>query len=291
VSKGQWTDTLHPVKRALSIFEKSSFPVASRPGKYLLLPAEPNTEIEELLDIGVDARDVYAIEKEQVLADQLYDHYFDQVTVHWIDALSYLERASLGSYSYIHLDFCGHFKEEEVAAVISSSQALAPHSRLRVSLLRNRKVTATTQFESFLREAMGVPLLEQLARTDERLGWGEVIGNFRTSEDTTQIVAVLVLLAHFFGVNPWEYADANVGASKELPPINGRHWIYNIQHWVYSEPGAHAAMETVWFDMMELPESTSFHPGFVPAQLYQLLNTITTPTPPFTGFLPEDVTE
>lgn len=283
-----WSETLRPVKRHLSVYEKSSFPVDRRPGKFLILPATPGTEVEELVGIGADYRDIVAIEKDQAAADGLYEYYFDQLHVHWIDVGSFIERAHSGEYSYVHLDYCGHMKDDEVAAIAATARILAPQSRLRVSLFRNRKTAKQDAFESMIRDSMLIPLIKCLASADPRLGWEELEASFKDSSDTTQLVATICLLSHFFNCDPWAFADQAATGNMEVPPVKGNHWIYNIQRWLYHEAGNPSAMETVWLDMMHRPPSMQLSAEAVPGQLYALLWSLIHAVPQYATTLGED---
>lgn len=282
-----WSETLRPVKRALSNFEKSSFPVPLRPGRFLILPAQPKTEIEELITIGADYGDIVAIEREQANADQLYEYYFDLLQVHWIEVSAFIERARTNEYSYVHLDYCGHMKDDEVGAIAATARILAPQSRVRVSLLRNRKTAPTERFEAMIRENMLLPLVGALAAADPRLGWEELMASFSDSSDTTQLVAAVCLLSHFFGIDPWVYADQAASGDTTVPPVMGQHWIYNVQRWHYHEAGHPGAMETVWLDMMHRPESMQLSAEAIPGQLYSLLWSLTHPVPQYATTLGE----
>jgi hypothetical protein len=264
-----WGISLRPIKRALSGMEKDSFPIAHRPGKILLLPAEAGTEVDEFIALGADPRNIVCIERNQEQADRLYEHYFDRCQVHWIDLNSFIERAQSDAYSYAHLDYCGFLGEDELTAICGTARILAPHARLRVSLMVNRKTSSIVNFEDMIRNTMVLPLIDLLASSEKGLGWEEVAEEFTNSSDTLQLVAVVTILSHMFGVQPWDFADL-VANTKVLPSLDGKHWIYNVQRWQYHEPGHPPVMETIWMDMIEktaAPVSTA-------AQLFPLLHSL-----------------
>lgn len=261
-----WGHSLRPIKRSLSAMEKDTFPIAHRPGKILLLPAEPGTEVDEFIALGADPRNIMCVERTQDSADRLYEHYFDRCSVHWIDLNSFIERAESDAYSYAHLDYCGFLSEYELGAICGTARILAPHARLRVSLMVNRKTSSTVNYENMIRNTMVLPLIELLSESEKGLGWDEVAEEFANSTDTTQLVAVVTILSHMFGVQPWDFADM-VAGSKVLPAMEGKHWIYNVQRWQYHEPGHPPVMETIWMDMIE--KTTA--PVSVAAQLFPII--------------------
>lgn len=131
-------------KRQLSIFEKESLLYTD--GLALVMPAEPNGEVEELIAAGYHERMIIGVEKDQTLADSLHIYYWDTVDIKWSEIGFWLHR-SKAFYGYIHLDYCSQFKNtstgidvlSELHGLESTMSRLTSHARIRVSTYEARR--------------------------------------------------------------------------------------------------------------------------------------------------------
>lgn len=244
-TRKDWSDETRGVKRSLSTYEKGTWDFTRTKDKVLLLPGSIGAEIEDCLAAGCRQNQLRGVEWNEQIANELYEHYFDEIQIHWMPLLEYIEKAQADSYQYCHLDFCGHLGEAELDCIIKWNRIAAPQSRLRVSLVRSRKSAKQVGTEATYKAA----LLEGLARHLEFPGQdfqdrfqaaAEVISD---SKDSLQIVALTHGVSVMTGLDPWElafnYDDMNADVQKTG-------WVTEIERWTYSEH--HGAMETIWMD-------------------------------------------
>lgn len=245
-----WNDrTLHHLKRELSRLEKRRLRPAVVNGKAVVMPGCPNTEVEELLSHGFDPRNIFAIESEQSIADALYDHYWDQINVHWEEIGAWLQRAR-NSYSYIHLDYCGHLKDRELEGIEYAYAKLAPQSHFRISTLISRRGTTQVQREIMITERILGPLVEVLSETHPSYEWNDWYQSLRPNlADSTIAIAAIVIMNAFFGINWYEYTDTCAQRGAFVPNFEGAHRIVDIARFQYSENGNGQVMNTVWFSL------------------------------------------
>lgn len=252
-------EDLRMIKRQLSVFEKSSVPNTN--GRAIILPSEPNTEVEELIGVGFDPMRIFCIEHEQDKADKLYAHYWDDCHVHWEDVGTWMQRArGEGRYSYVHLDFCGHLKHEEIAAIQQCKRLMAPVSRVRVSVFRGMRLKHQFDLENMVRDQVLLRICEMCGAADEifpdrwQLFYDQIRENY---DDTTQIVIATLLMTFFFGLDSiWDYTDRCNLEGPYLPEVHGNHTLVNIQRFVYHEIAAPNHMFSVWADVAPIANET-----------------------------------
>lgn len=253
------------LKRRLSQHEKASLLPVHAQGRALVMPGAPHTEIEELVARGFVQASIHGIDHDATAAEELYDYYWDTCPIHYGEIGNWLSQTKR-PFSYIHYDFMGQFKETELHALQASLGKLEPVSRIRVSTLRSRRHDAQYDFEDLLRRQMLIRLLDACGQNDDqhRDIWAEAVAAIQADgADTTQLIAVILLLNHFFGVNAWEYSDgAVIDAQGDLPEAKGTHVISNISRYSYNEFGNAARMMTMWVDLIPISLSGPKHmPG------------------------------
>lgn len=253
-----WNDrTLHRLKRALSILEKQRMNPEVAYGKAVVMPGCPNTEIEELLLQGFNPRDIFAIESEQAFADNLYDHYWDQINVHWEEIGVWLERAR-NNYSYMHLDYCGHLKERELRGIEQAYARLNLTSHLRISTLLSRRSSAQINRERMIVNRVFGPIVQELTNSYPNYEWTSWYQSIQENfKDTTLAIAAVVIINAVFGLNWYTYTDTCVERGSFLPQFNGRHIITDITRFSYSEDYNGQLMSTIWFDFQPTLEGPS----------------------------------
>ena len=236
------------MKRSLSEFEKSTLDPTQLGGLGLILPAEAGTEVEELHQVGMGVDRIRCIERDEAKADLLYEAYFDQLTVHCIAIEDFIPRARRSSYSYVHLDYCGHLDGTNTDTLARCGDIMWPHSRLRATLARNRKSAKQSAHEELIFDTLLVPLATQVS-----IALGEdpdaLLADLETARGDASAAAVtVILIGTVLGWPIWEYADRNVTntASFEISP---RFWPTDIQRFRYADT-ANWDMETLWVDLL-----------------------------------------
>lgn len=245
------------VKRSLSRYEKTS--LVNAYDRALILPGEPNTEVEELINSGFDPMYIVCVEREQDIADALYEYYWDQCHVHWEEIGKFMARSkSYGQYGYVHLDYCGHLKQDEIEGIQHWRRLMAPVSRVRVSIFRGMRMRDQFDLEEMLQEQLLVRLCEAISKDDKNNyeRWALLADSFReATDDTTRVVGALMLFNFFFGIdNVWKWTDRCALEGVSVPEISGTHIIQNITRFKYNEEGAPNHMFTVWADLAPMPE-------------------------------------
>lgn len=278
-----WADTdLHQVKRSLSAYEKRSLtgtPLVT--GRAVVLPGAPNTEIEELLTVGFDPCRIYGVEEVPDIAESLYEHYYDAVNIHWDNVTTFLTR-SRGLFSYIHLDFCGHFLDEELAAFETAFTRVEPHARVRLSLYRSRKMDEQRQREQLLFDKCVESLLSVI---DERYPVAqELLRELKhAGDDISIVVTALALLNATFGIRAYNYTDEVTSLGRSvLPDSLGTHRINSVRRFTYNEAHTASQMVTLWFDLVPLyPSVVSSSEDWKKQEILQVLGMVQYPPTPY----------
>jgi len=252
--------TLRPNKRQLSVEEKST--LAFPPGRALVLPGDPKTEIEELVSVGYDPCYIFGVEIDPKAYASLVNYYHDNAKIFHSDVFCWMKQVQAhGKYTYIHLDFCGHFNKEHAIGCQSWIQLPAPEARIRVSIFRGRRSPVQLDWESQMQEDLLLRWCElghELDLVDSKR-WITFYNHFQqTMDDSTKLVVSLMILNFFFGVK--DYRDYLVECEREgsfLPDANGTHYLESIYRYTYNEPGSPNYMYTVWADLKEMSASSS----------------------------------
>lgn len=253
---------LRPTKRRLSTYEKSS--LVTTEGRALVLPGSPNTEIEELAEAGYDACRIFGVEQDEKTFRELQRHYHDSAHLFHDDVFKWMSRAQgLGQYSYIHLDFCGHFTSEQAVGMQEWKDLAAPEARLRVSVFRGRRSPLQFDWEETMQHDLLLNWCQLAFDTDEvdQDRWVAHDNQVRdTLEDTTKIIVALMTLTFFFGVTDYRtYLDNCRQHGNYLPSVEGRHVLTGIHRFIYNEPGSPNHMFTVWVDLKPMPTDPMRH--------------------------------
>lgn len=256
-------DNLHSVKRSLSVYEKSSITPQIASGSAIVMPAVPKTEIEELLAFGFNPRFIHAIEADQELADRLHGYYWDEVSVYLEEISVWLQRSKSTNFSYCHLDFCGHLKDQEKTAIVYALKRLDAQSRLRVSLLVSRKQEDQHDHEAYITfSTLGnifsacIEMSEIYApdlTADFNLYKQQILEYARNTFDPTYALTGIVLVNRCFGIDWKEYAD-QCATAKPYIPEKFQSIFTNIQRFEYREEGGYQTMSTAWFDFRKILE-------------------------------------
>lgn len=246
-----WADhKVHHLKRELSRFEKSSMAnTRLATGQALIMPAMPGTEVEELLAVGFHPRFIHAIEEQQTLADNLYEHYWDEITVHWEEVSNFLRRCkSREGFSYIHLDYCGHLRKEQVQGINYAMDRLADNARCRVSVMLSRRGEEQQDYELMVGERILRNLVEAASQmTGAAHPWIDLLERVLVQmQDSTVPVAAIMFLHAVFGLQAYEYTDQCVREGAFLPRPLGRHRIINLHRMYYKEVTNANVMGTIW---------------------------------------------
>lgn len=247
---------LRPVKRRLSVYEKSSLP--THEGRALILPGAPNTEIEELVDAGYNSCHIFGVEQDPVIYQQLMSHYHDNVHIYRGEICDWMAKSRApGEYSYVHLDFCGHFTREEAAGIQAWRTIVAPTARVRLSIFRGRRSPLQFDWEEQMHEDLLLAWC-QLGYDNDTVDperWVDYHNQIaETMDDTTQIVIAIMLCNFFFGIEDYrKYVDSCREHGPYLPTVNGNHILTNVYRWTYNEAGSPNYMFTVWADLLPIP--------------------------------------
>lgn len=243
-------------KRKISVFEKST--LLTTRGRALLLPGDGNGEVEELITAGYDPAYIFGVENDPKTFTELFDFYYDTVHIVNDDIYTWMKRSKAkGSYSYLHLDLCGHVARQEFPNYQNWKGLFAPEARVRVSTFRGRRSAAQFDWESQLYD----DLLLQWCRighqrdTVDPQRWKEHYDILsRSMDDTTRIIVGLVIMNFFFGIGDYrQYVDDCIRYDDwHLPHVLGDHDIKNITRFSYNEPGNKSSMFTVWMDLVPL---------------------------------------
>jgi hypothetical protein len=191
---------------------------------------------------------------------------------------------SQGGFSYIHLDFCSQYNQEESDAVLATWGRVAPVARIRVSALQTRRMEAQIEYENMLRRRFLLLLAEAARVVNKDEKWDYYIDALRESKDTTQIIAAQLLLQFFFNVNCWAWSDSCEMNTLHLPNVHGSHQLANIARFSHSEVGGRHIMATVWVDLLPLNVSTIPNEEWVFKTLDRFFLSIVNPIP---NFVPE----
>lgn len=261
-----WGPLIRPVKRSLSQFEKSTLSPNQLEGLALVMPAEAGTEVEELRLCGFEAHRIRCIEHDPAKANELYEAYFDQLTVHTIAVEDFVARAQPGAYSYVHLDYCNWLDQTNTDTLAATGRLLAPHARLRITLSRNRKNARQTTHERLVYNLVTIPLVTQilvaLGKTPDEVD--DFLESIEAAHKDTTAIAFSVIMTSVVMGWPWrEYADRNVGRG-DAPPFNPSFWPTDVARFYYFDAGG-ADMETMWVDLIATDRlRRSAHPeGFL----------------------------
>lgn len=265
---------VRPVKRQLSLYEKQSLDVGV--GRYLVMPSHPNTEIEELVDIGVNPYQVFGVEYVESYFDTLRAHYRDLCHMHHGDVFEFMANTQApNSYRYAHIDLYGHLNEGIFNALQAWRRIPARHSRLRVTTFSARRSPMQLQFEQELHEAIIMQLC-QLGYdhdTSDAQRWISLYDSARGQvQDTTRIVVGLAMLNLFFGIEDHRAYTSMDEGKAILPVVSGNHIISSIERWTYREADTNNHMQTVWFDLKPLPTQAMRHSSqWILNEVYKML--------------------
>ena len=251
---------LRSYKRALSVFEKSTLP--TNEGRALILPGEPDGEIEELINVGYDNHRIVGVEQEQSEFYRLNYHYRDQVMLFHDEVGNFMStKGSPSAYSYVHLDYCGHFNRTSIASLAGWQRILAPVSRVRVSVFRGRRSAEQFAWEEMLFRDVVLSWCELGANADrsDMFRWIEFDAALTSLRDDTPINLVMMMMLQLtFGIQDVRsFTDELRCNGSFVPMVEGRHRITNIQRYCYSEPGSPNHMYTMWFDAVPLDISAT----------------------------------
>ncbi|HJS83766.1 MAG TPA: hypothetical protein VJ742_13135 [Nitrososphaera sp.] len=202
--------------------------------------------------------EIYCIEKDQKLADILYEYYWDETHVHWEEVGTWMQRAKgHGQYTYVHLDYCGHLKRDEIEGMQHWLSLMAPASRIRVSAFRGRRSDSQFALESLLHSTMVQTLAAEAAKKDTvyPLRWDPILESLsEDTGDTTKIIILMAVMNFFFGIDDvWKYTDACAQEGAFLPEVKGKHLLQNIQRFSYNEEGSPNYMYSAWCDLLPMP--------------------------------------
>lgn len=270
-------------KRQLSVVEKSSLRPTHVAGKALVMPGSPRTEIEELCAVGFDPSKVHGIEVAPDIANALYNFYWDANPIHLGEIGEWLE-GSRNQWSYMHYDYCGHFKHEEVRGLQAGSGKLADLARVRVSVYCSRKKDNQVRFERQVLQRILVPLLTQ-ARQFDHIGNAEMWTEYIEAIDAgafgvNHCVATVLFFSHTLGIDVWEYADAcTLNKDAPLPRALGSHVPASVRSFNYNEAGISSLMNTTWIDFV--PIGSTISQELTLLELAKFMALITIPAPIF----------
>lgn len=244
-----WTADKRPIKRSLSLYEKQNLPNIT--GRALLLPAEPNTEIEELVDAGVDPWKITCVEQDPDAAAMLRAAYGDYVNLFEGDVFDIASRyLARGQYGYIHLDLLGQTDLDMLYMISLCTELMAVPARFRVSTTYGRKDVNRNDDEF---NASIVPVLQLAHWLAER----DVGGNFHFEEQALAIaeaaeqsqglpLAASILCKLYLDLDvPYDIVSyiENEKIIEALPVS-----VNNAVRYRYTEKDSSNHMLTMWFD-------------------------------------------
>lgn len=253
-----WADAdLHYNKRRLSVAEKSSLtrflPVM---GKALVLPGEPNTEIEELVEVGFNPAMIYGVEGDPDIAESLHLYYRDRTPIYY-DEVGYWLSQSTSTFSYMHLDYCGQITRERLTSMQRAMGHLDPVARLRVSVFGSRRTQGTKTFESQVLDATLINMLDFIR--GHETGWAMSIADSLQStfadyqyEDPSALIATILFVNHVMGMSWEQLCDQLDDKSNALPSHRGAHQINGITRYRYTTDNN--VMYTTWVDFTPIPQ-------------------------------------
>lgn len=240
-----WSSTSHHgTKRFLSTYEKRSLPISS--DLYLVMPGSANTEVEELLELGIPVRNIIALERNQSIANLLHTHYWDSVDVKWEEVGFWLSRAQ-AHYAYIHLDYCSILSQTECFGIYQAIKALGQLGRLRVSLFNARRKNEHLEFEKDIYDAC-------VAYFETALSFN---GFTDYNQNPASVALLIMQLYNLFQITPFAAADRLLNPDNITPVIHSSaKTITSIAQFKYHENGSEGVgsrMQTAWIDLRVLP--------------------------------------
>lgn len=276
-------EELYPVKRALSQYEKSSLLDAHLRHRALILPGSPGTEVEELIKVGFGPRQIIALERDPTLARALFTHYVDEVQViqsELYDAIPFLR----GTYSYVHLDFCGMLNDHEIACIERIRRVVASEARLRVTLTRARKTPVMEKRErDLLLDSLGQLIFA--ARSEDLImhhsRWIHIYDAiFDTEFDpATALIGTMFICNYFFRCSVFD-----VVCQHENVPELGDEFacVTRLHRFHYLEPHSKTPMSTLYADIERWPLATSGQTRpWVLDRFYQMCELVARPATTF----------
>lgn len=283
----KWGKTTRYVKRELSQLEKSN--LINTEGRALILPGEPGTEVEELIQAGFDPSKIVGVEKDPAIAEHLHGYYLDGAMIFCDEVCNFMRRAKMvEQYSYIHLDFCGQMNRDLIVALQGWKRLVMPHARVRVSAFRGRRGLLQFKVEQELVTNTLVAWCDAAFAVDKAsperwLHYREWLLNNGT--DTAQVIAGVMIANFFFGLDNFEdFIEVMERQGTFLPEVKGRHRLTNITRWNYRERSAANHMVTIWTDLAPLgrkalPSSEQWVVNTLADMITQLVDFV---TPDFT---------
>lgn len=246
------------VKREISVYEKNT--LTALDGRACVMPGEPETEVEELIAAGFNPLAIVGVEQIEWIYRRLRSHYWDTLTLFNEEVGAFLARAQAASYSYIHLDYCGHFNRETVASLAGWPRVLAPSARMRYTVVRGRRNSSQYEWEAQLFRDLALTWCELGANSDndDMFRWLTYDDALRGLDDDTPItLALMTMLGATFGVDDVRtYMDSLRIRGPHVPVVEGRHRVTGIKRFCYAEPGTPNHMFTMWVDLEPLDITT-----------------------------------
>lgn len=270
----QWAETdLHFAKRNLSVREKQTIPETS--GKALVLPGAINTEIEELVEVGFDPCLIYGIEVDPLVAEILYDHYYDQSPIHLEEVGDFLSRAT-SKFCYIHLDYCGQITESTIDSMEKAMGSLDPIARLRVSVFGSRRTKTTKRFESEIIDATLLNILDHIGGAEDLR---EHLASGLKEPDPACVVAMVAFVNHVIGLS-WHGLCDQLTTNDDLLIARGTHQVSDVRRYRYTSDSN--VMYTMWIDFIPAPcEAISRTPQYLVSQVFHFARILIDPTPDY----------
>jgi len=277
---------LRETKRKLSTYEKQTLPDTS--GRVLILPGSTKGEVEELVEAGFDPTRIYGLEKDPSVYAELFDFYRDNVHIVQEDVFSWMRKTKApNTYSYIHLDMCGHLLPRDFFYYQDWINLPADTARVRVSLFRGRRLHAQLDWEQRLYDELLLQWCRLGHERDENDPgrWEEHFNRFQEDMgDSTRVVVGLMIMNFFFGLPDYRSFMEPCYEQDEwyVPHVLGNHTITNIKRFTYHEVGSPNHMFTVWADLVPLKNPIRTSEQWALNEIHRIFSQIDFATPPFT---------
>jgi len=282
---------LHSLKRSLSV-DRDKITIPNVHGKALIFPGNPpqrnsdRGEVQELIEVGFDPSYIRCLEEKEDIADNLSDYYIDDVFILFEKAIDFLNKTR-STFSYVHLDFCQHLKENEIETIDSLQGKMDSISRIRTSVSTNRGKSKQIDKEHIIRTKIMIPFVE-MCFDSFNLDWDLIRSKLNESNRSSHIIGFIYLINHYFDMSLEDMINwidtCKSNQESKLPPHNGQFNLSNLTQFTYHQNGT--TMETIWVDLNPYNYSSISSDDLIYLDLYKYFYSLVSPIKVF-AFLPK----